>query len=457
MSTSRLKYRAWCEPGRTGLFRALLVGGMLLSSAFVAHAREGAEKIDTPWYTAPAPGTYVVTKNLQATESPAIYIASSDVTIDLNGFTLSGVTGLTYSLIVSDARFRRATIKNGFLRDCPLAAIRALGSDVVLRDLTITGCGVAAELGMGAVIENCIIGGNLLMTTDGALLDLGRGGRVQNSVFYGNVFGEDGTLIRTERSALLTRNVIVGNTPVDSTNDTYITLIAGRGDMVENVIADNAGGLRICGVEGMDNVRRTIFCNNDARRDVYGFITNQFVELCIAYDNDNTESLGNWVYPFHSIDLALHCLAAEHYMDTISGGNANGFSLLKETRGCVSYANEGFGFLDASAWYCVAVDDYSGGFSPKGGRIIENCLAAENGGAGVDEPGYSPAELDVIDCHFSTNAYPGVDMMRSGCTYLRNSANQATNELSGARYGTVIVPTAGSPINTDNPFANFRW
>jgi len=453
----RSKHRAWRERRKTALFRTLLAGGLVLAVISVAHAREGAEKIDAPWYMAQVPGTYVVTKNLQATESPAIYIASSDVTIDLNGFTLSGSTGMTHSLIISDASFERATIKNGFLRDCPLAAIRALGSDVVLRDLTITGCGVAAELGLGAVIEHCIIGGNRLATNNAALLDLGRGGRVQNSVFYGNVFVEDGTLIRTERSALLTRNVIVGNTPVDSTNTTYITLIDGRGDLAESVISDNEGGLRVRGVVGMDDIRRTVFCNNDAQRDVYGFYSNQFVELCVAYDNDNTKSFGNWVYPFHLIDLAVHCLSAEHYMDTAGGADASGFSQVNEARGCVAYANEGFGFLDASVTYCVAVDDYSGGFSPNSRRLVENCLAAANGGAGIYEPGTTPAELDVIDCHFSTNGYPGVDMMRSGCTYLRNSANQPTNWLSGARYGTLIVPTAGSPINTDNPFANFRW
>ncbi|MEM1424712.1 MAG: hypothetical protein AAGH64_12015, partial [Planctomycetota bacterium] len=65
------------------------------------------------------PGSYVLTRDADAGELSGIYIASDNVTVDLNGFTLTGQPGAgtfgVASLLsrTSNAVYRNATVRTG--------------------------------------------------------------------------------------------------------------------------------------------------------------------------------------------------------------------------------------------------------------------------------------------------------------------------------------------------------
>ena len=84
-----------------------------------------------------APGSYVLGRNLSGAEG--ITIASSNVTLDLNGFVLTGSAGNNGNGVLVAGTFERLVVRNGVLRDW--------GAN-----------GVAAPACIGAVIEKVQVG-----------------------------------------------------------------------------------------------------------------------------------------------------------------------------------------------------------------------------------------------------------------------------------------------------------
>jgi hypothetical protein len=68
-----------------------------------------------PW-TASVPGGYVVDRNLSLGAGNGVSVTASDVTIDLNGFVLTGTAGSGHGFHVA-AGAENVTIKNGVLRN----------------------------------------------------------------------------------------------------------------------------------------------------------------------------------------------------------------------------------------------------------------------------------------------------------------------------------------------------
>lgn len=422
---------------------------LLVAGVLSATAREGAKKIEEPGYsTVYGLGDYVVTRNLTATHSTVIYVAQNDVTIDLNGFTLA-TESETYNVISCPNTLRRLTIQNGFIRGSRVTALNLPGEDIVLRNLTITDCVKPIWLGEGGVIENCIIAGNRV-TDDQIGIELGKGACIRNSIIYGNVFDDDGILVQAARNSRISRTVISGNEP--GTNG-LVSLVEGDGMVEDCVISHNDGALVVRGVCGTSEVRRTVFSENSASREVYGFVSNRTVSLCVAYDNDSTQSLGNWVRPFSSIQQVLHCISCGHTMDYYN--EADGFYDDGDLRGCVAYENHGDGFLvSGGTLYCVAMNNTANGFVPDDNGTVRNCLAADNGEDGLDTPSEA---VEVQDNHFSGNYGAYGLSVGADSILLRNSIHGGAVSVSAVRHGHVLTPTAGSAINTDNPFVNFKW
>lgn len=119
-------------------------------------------------FTIDRPGSYYLTQNISVTgNSDAITILVDNVTLDLNGFTISGgrtgvnVAGFFFSL-------NAVTIINGNISDASGSGIFAGAFEdgsygLHIRNVRVTGVNdIGIDAGRGAVVENCYVrGGNI--------------------------------------------------------------------------------------------------------------------------------------------------------------------------------------------------------------------------------------------------------------------------------------------------------
>lgn len=123
-------------------------------------------------FTISQPGSYYFTANVTATGSIAgIIVAADDVTIDLNGFALTGGGGGTARGINVPAAQKNLAIRNGIVRGWAGGGVRAdLATDSVLEKLRASGNsgglgGAALLVGNGSLIKDCVASNN--PTTNG--------------------------------------------------------------------------------------------------------------------------------------------------------------------------------------------------------------------------------------------------------------------------------------------------
>jgi hypothetical protein len=144
-------------------------------------------------YNVSSPGSYYLVTNLTGSAygvpgSPyGIFIASDNVTIDLNGFTLQGVSG-SYSGIYIYGSHTNIIVRNGIITGWAQNGIGynypySSPQNVVLEHLTVSanvGNGIVAANGF--TISNCTIQNN---QGTGILLD-GNGSQVVGNILIGN-------------------------------------------------------------------------------------------------------------------------------------------------------------------------------------------------------------------------------------------------------------------------------
>ena len=121
-------------------------------------------------------GSYYLTGNLNiSTSANGITVSGSNVTIDLNGFTLTGSSSGSGSGIFLSGGFSNVTIVNGTIRNWGSHGINALGNPNLraekLRVISNGGNGIAADLNCEVV--NCIADSNVgygIQGTDNCLV-----------------------------------------------------------------------------------------------------------------------------------------------------------------------------------------------------------------------------------------------------------------------------------------------
>lgn len=117
--------------------------------------------VDAIPYTITNSGSYYLTENLTAgSGTNGIVIAADDVTLDLNGFVLSGNTGCLYGISLGGWTNRNITILNGVVRGWPYGGV-SLGDGINCRLLDITAFDNGEKGGAGIYVgeewelENC--------------------------------------------------------------------------------------------------------------------------------------------------------------------------------------------------------------------------------------------------------------------------------------------------------------
>ena len=175
-----------------------LVGLAVLSIAALAPGVGGVQSISTRVYDACPDGRVAIRQLPYLIDQPGSYFAAScltgvsgqdgiivdadDVTIDLNGFTLSGVPG-SLSGIKVVASHRNVRIHDGCLRDWGGAGADLFGStDAQLRSVLAAGNGgMGLGAGMSSIVRGCAADGN-----DGSGITVGFGSTVVECTAAGN-------------------------------------------------------------------------------------------------------------------------------------------------------------------------------------------------------------------------------------------------------------------------------
>jgi hypothetical protein len=206
-------------------------------------------------------GSYVLTSNLTIPDpATTAILGNDDVTIDLNGFAITGVTNCTGAPAVctnTGGGFginlaARATIRNGTIRRMGYKGI-ATGGAALIENMTIAenGHDGIASSDRGQQILRCRI---LQNGGDGLTMYYGnsQGSLVQGNTFYGN--GESGV-------QMVGGNVLDNTATYNGDEGFYMATYAG---FHHNKAAENNGGNandQVSGGVGTDNVCGTVACN----------------------------------------------------------------------------------------------------------------------------------------------------------------------------------------------------
>lgn len=246
--------------GNMKVLAVLAVWGALLCTS--AFADDGQIDISSVPITITEPGSYVVVQNLTVTalDTHGIVIEASDVTLDLNGFTLTGpgkTAGSSGSgIFVDDSSFSRTTVRNGTVRDWRYNGVD-VGSDSTVENVkAISNGSVGIAPGGRCTIRNCIASLN-----DNSGMQVG-----SQSVISGNVcYQNSGWGILANQGSVLVNNTCSENsTGIDCDRWSNI-----RGNICFNnnkgIVAENS-----------------LVCNNTAQNNYSGSFD---LTSCTSVDN----------------------------------------------------------------------------------------------------------------------------------------------------------------------------
>lgn len=148
-------------------FKSLILAGSFLLSV-AAYADEGRIDITGPT-TISSPGSYIVVKDIVAT-STAIRIDSSNVKLDLNGFTVSQTGANLADGVAILPGHENIEVTNGVITGFTRHGLFAPGEskqgrNIKLSSLRVSGnaiTGLRLESNSGFIIEDCLVSSHVL-------------------------------------------------------------------------------------------------------------------------------------------------------------------------------------------------------------------------------------------------------------------------------------------------------
>lgn len=396
---------------RTGRARKIgwIAAVALLTVVPIALAGGGRIEISqksvlSPPYSITQSGSYILTSPLVVTQSGvnAIWVQTSDVDIDLNGFTITGPgLGTTVSAIFQNAGYSNLRVHGGNVTGWggPNSyGLNAAGSRNVIEDIVAFQNGRGIFTGASAFVERCVAYSNTTSAI-GYGIAAGAGSRIHGCIVQrthstgGEVYG-----ITAGDGSEIISCVAVVQTSASLTNDVY-GIYVGRGGRIVRCVS----------------------------RDITSF----GAAYGICADDEGA---------------VLECVSSSH---TASDG-AIGIYCRNRARvdSSVAYANDyGVKLLDdAVARGCFASEQDNDGF-----RFGSRCRLSDNFAYSNEVYGFwaEGRQSEVTDCDASANWIGFGSSASLSNLLVRNAgiANHATNFLiaTGNAYGPVL----------DNPGRNF--
>ncbi len=134
----------------------------------IAISVENTPGDEGAFYKITAPGSYYLTRNTRMLtlggSRDGIEIAASDVTVDLNGYTIEGLAGMSNGIVVSEPDLSNIVVCNGTIRGFLGDGIDTQSRDVLhseVRGVRVVGAGMhGIRLGDHAVVSDCEVSGS---------------------------------------------------------------------------------------------------------------------------------------------------------------------------------------------------------------------------------------------------------------------------------------------------------
>ena len=187
------------------LFSTVHAQGLLTPPGAPGPTMKALDQIEprTPISSAPftisQPGSYYLTTNLVGVAgNSGIFIQASDVTLDLNGFSMLGNASAFFAIIINGGN-ANITVRNGTISGWSVEpGVYNLGKHVVLEHLNFSGNWQGPNCANDTVIRDCVVSDN---AGDGIIL--GNNSTVNNCLVLSNA--NNGVTVQG------TGNVINGN------------------------------------------------------------------------------------------------------------------------------------------------------------------------------------------------------------------------------------------------------
>ena len=365
-------------------------------------------------------GSYYLSANLEVGKDKGIYIAATDVTLDLNGFKISRSSGSGGEGIYIAGNMDRATVRNGNLVGFSYG-IRDAGTRGCLLDkLAVSYCyAVGIYAGTGARVIDC---------------------RAHDNPGFGIYAGAGSSL----NGCTAPYN---GGTGIHAIGGSSLNGCTANNNGSNGISAPGGSSLNGC------------TANNNGS---YGISAGDGASLSGCTANNN----GSYGISAGSGSSLSGCTARDNGTSGISAGSGSSLN------GCTAYNN---GTSGISAIYgssikdCTANENTGDGIRVYGGCHVVGNNCRRNGlngdGAGI----HALLGDNRIDGNTVTDNDRGIDVDYSGNLIVRNSASGNTTDYEISTYnrvgvivscptsGAISGSTGGAGVGTTDPWANFSF
>jgi hypothetical protein len=371
-------------------------------------------------------GSYYLTANTNSKVSGVngIKITASNVTIDLNGYTLSTI-GTSLSAIVTEGARNNITIRNGVLVGWDSATIdltaggNGANTGSLLENLRVSdGAQAGVIAGADAVIRVCTVSGNT-----GAGITTGANSLIADCIVRNNgaggiIAGSDAVI----RDCTLTANTGAG-------------LTAGMNSRIAGCVARSNTGNGI--VTASSGVITGCSAVTNGLSGIVGGSTS-LISDCSA-DGNGTNSTGLSEGIFADVGSTISRCTSQNNTSILSGG----------------LGDRGMGFRTqdrCTITDCTASRNRGHGFRIGSNSRVTGCTSIESGSGSTTSAGiYVTGSGSQIDDNQTNAADIGVQVIAAGNIIIRNTARGNGSNFTFVAdniYGPIIDRRIPSPVTT---------
>ncbi len=367
-----------------------------------------------------APGSYYLSTNIVGWSGGvvAVKIQASNVSLDLNGFTLNG-NGSSFCGIWLNAAVTNITIRNGSITGWGNSGIYAdTGTAQCRFESLVLLSNIDCGIGGGTPIVNCVVADCLAAGNTTYGIVVGTGSQLERSQALDN---GGGGFFSEGMYTTVTKCQSIGNGGVG------INLGYGSGTVADCLAADNgSNGILVgykasvinssCEGNGSDGITATMNCS---------------IRNCTS---DNNVGVGINIYQDTEV---IGCHVSANGGPGIYGDNG---SLIKD---CEASSNGDAGIKGVgrgSVVDCVARNNTGYGISMYAGTLVSRCVAQGNAGVGIGSGG---DRCTVSDCTVDSNTGASSD----GIRLVNDSVVRNCTVSNNGRYG---IHTSGQNNRVDS-------